>query len=420
MKKKKLKKGAKIVVIVIFILLLVGVPCSFLLYYKYHGLSSELTIKLKGSKNVTIEVGGEYKEAGATAKYKDIDISKDVKVVGKINEKKLGNYTLKYKIKYKKISKEVVRKIKIIDKISPVITLEGDEINIIVGNEFNDPGYKATDNYDGDITDKVVVDSGIDINTIGEYTVTYKVEDSSKNSVEITRKVNVIAKPRADQKIAVLNYHFFFDPDLGEGCNESICEKVSDFRSHLDYFRDNGYKTLTMKEFRDWMYGVTELPEKSVLITVDDGALGTGTHNGNKLIPLLEEYKMHATLFLITGWWSIDNYRSEYLDVESHTNDMHTGGLCSAMRGAKILCSSDEYVLEDLRKSIEITGSKTSFCFPFYAYSDHAIELVKQAGFEIAFVGGSRKASRNDDKYKIPRFPIQTDTSLQEIINMVS
>ena len=129
---------------------------------------------------------------------------------------------------------------------------------------------------------------------------------------------------------------------------------------------------------------------------------------------------MHATLFLITGWWSIDNYRSEYLDVESHTHDMHTAGLCSAMRGAKILCSSDEYVLNDLKMSIAVTGSKTSFCFPFYAYNDHAIELVKQAGFEIAFIGESRKASRNDDKYKIPRFPIQQDTSLQQIINMVS
>ena len=35
------------------------------------------------------------------------------------------------------------------------------------------------------------------------------------------------------------------------------------------------------------------IPEKSVLITIDDGAKGTGKHNGHKLIPLLEEYKMY-------------------------------------------------------------------------------------------------------------------------------
>ena len=55
-----------------------------------------------------------------------------------------------------------------------------------------------------------------------------------------------------------------------------------------------------MEEFRKWMYGEIEIPSKSILITVDDGAMGTGKHNGNKLNPLLEEYHMNATLFLIT------------------------------------------------------------------------------------------------------------------------
>ncbi len=53
-----------------------------------------------------------------------------------------------------------------------------------------------------------------------------------------------------------------------------------------------------MQEFRDWMYGKKSIFQKrSVLITIDDGAMGTGAHNGNKLIQFLEEYEMHATLF---------------------------------------------------------------------------------------------------------------------------
>ena len=208
---------------------------------------------------------------------------------------------------------------------------------------------------------------------------------------------------------------------MNEVCNESICEKVSDFKSHLDYFKENNFKTLTMQEFRDWMYGITELPLKSVLITVDDGAMGTGTHNGNKLIPILEEYKMHATLFLITGWWDINNYKSPYLDIQSHTNDMHKGGMCSGVsRGAQMLCSSDEEVRNDLKKSIDITKSKLSFCFPFYAYDDRTISLVKEAGFDLAFIGGNTKANRSKDKYHIPRYPIRANTTLQEVINYVN
>ena len=64
----------------------------------------------------------------------------------------------------------------------------------------------------------------------------------------------------------------------------------------MSYLRDNGYKTLTMSEFNDWMDGKIEIPEKSVLITIDDGAAGTYTH----LPQILNEYQMHATLFLIS------------------------------------------------------------------------------------------------------------------------
>ncbi len=229
--------------------------------------------------------------------------------------------------------------------------------------------------------------------------------------------------PSQDKKasqIAVLNYHFFYDPN-GEECSSSICLDSNKFREHLTFFKENNYKTLTMEEYRAWIYGEIELPARSVLITIDDGAKGTGRHNGNKLIPLLEEFQMHATLFLISGWWAKENYESKYLDIESHTFDMHTEGLCSTeTRGAKMLCSSKEEVMADLKKSIETIGSNTAFCFPFYAFNHSAIESVKESGFKLAFIGGSTKSTRDQDKYKIPRYPIQSDITINQLINMIA
>ena len=190
----------------------------------------------------------------------------------------------------------------------------------------------------------------------------------------------------------VLNYHFFYDPALGESCNENICLEVSVFRQQLDYLKNNGYKTLTMDEFTKWMYGQIELPAKSVLITIDDGAMGTGNHNGNKLIPILEEYNMHATLFLISGWWDVNNYRSKNLDIQSHTYDMHQYGNCGK---GQVVCATKEELVNDLKKSLAIVDNNNSFCFPFYSYSDVAIEGVKEAGFKMSFIGGYRKASRS-------------------------
>ena len=219
-----------------------------------------------------------------------------------------------------------------------------------------------------------------------------------------------------EQKIPVLNYHFFYDSTLGESCNESICLDVKNFREQLTYLKDNGYKTLTMDEFTKWMYRQIELPKKSVLITIDDGAMGTGKHNGNKLIPILEEFNMNATLFLISGWWDVNNYRSSRLDIQSHTYDMHKYGSCGS---GQAVCNSKASVLADLKKSLTIVDNNNSFCFPFYSYSDLAVEAVKEAGFKLAFIGGNRKAGRSDNKYLIPRYPIYKNTSLERFKNIV-
>ena len=240
------------------------------------------------------------------------------------------------------------------------------------------------------------------------------------NLLKMASGEEVIENPpvvKTNQGIAVLNYHFFYDSSPGEECDESICLEVSKFREHLEYLKNNNFKVLTMNEFTKWMYGEIELPEKSVLITVDDGAKGTGAHNGNKLIPLLEEYKLPATLFLIAGWWDISNYQSPYLTIQSHTYDMHQYGSCG--RG-QINCATYEEAKADLQKSLDIIGNKDSFCFPFYMYSDTSIQAVKDIGFRIAFGGGNRKATRNSNKYLIPRYPIQADITMEQFKNIVN
>lgn len=169
------------------------------------------------------------------------------------------------------------------------------------------------------------------------------------------------------------------------------------------------------------MYGEIELPNRSVLLTIDDGAAGTGFHNGNKLIPLLEKYDVHATLFLISGWNKYENYLSPYLDVESHTYDMHEGGWCETEdRGSKLLCSSKEDIKEDLAKSKMEIGTDNAFCYPLYVYNDKVIEAVQEMGFKVAFVGGGYSATRDDDKYRIPRYHIYDYTSLDDFIDMIN
>lgn len=215
--------------------------------------------------------------------------------------------------------------------------------------------------------------------------------------------------------IPVLNYHFFYNDEIF--CNEIFCLHTDRFKEQLEYLKNNHYRVITMKEFIEWIHGNVELPKKSVLITVDDGALGTGTHNGNLLIPILEQYKMPATLFLITVWWPKENYQSEYLEIESHGYDIHRVGECNLMR---IECLNHEQLTEDLKHSTNLLDTNHAFAYPYYDSTEDSISVLKELNFDVAFIGGNRKATRSDNPYLIPRYTIYDYTTLNQFIDMVN
>ena len=425
-----MKKKVIVIFVCIFVLVLLGIGGYFYYDKVYLENHSIPFIKLNGYDNITLSLNEEYKEQGAKATFRNRDITKEIKIKGDVDTTKVGTYDLTYEIKVNDKTKQVIRRIDVIDTIAPVITLKEDKNkSYTIGTDYEDPGYTATDNYDGDLTDKVEVTNNVNKDNPGDYEIIYTVSDSSGNVTEEKRVVKYVkpikkALPPEGAKatsIAVLNYHFFYDPNLKETGGDWNFTSVQKFEEQLKYLQDNHYKTLTMEEFRAWMYGEIDLPARSVLITVDDGGRGTGYSNGNKLIPLLEKYNMHATLFLISGWWSKSDYLSPNLDIESHTHNLHFSNYCSGVsRGAKMLCLSNEEVLADLQKSIETLGSSTAFCFPFYAYSDNAISIVQQAGFKLAFIGGNYKATRSTNKYKIPRYHMYKNTTIIEFNNFIA
>ena len=60
-------------------------------------------------------------------------------------------------------NKYIIRNVDVVDTTKPVIELKGkEEINIYVDDKFEDNGYTASDNYDGDITDKIVILGDVD------------------------------------------------------------------------------------------------------------------------------------------------------------------------------------------------------------------------------------------------------------------
>ena len=68
---------------------------------------------------------------------------------------KPGDYEIKYSVAdSSKNESEVKRTVHVTDSTAPQIKLSGDDfMSVKKGDKYSDPGYTATDNCDGDITD---------------------------------------------------------------------------------------------------------------------------------------------------------------------------------------------------------------------------------------------------------------------------
>ena len=153
-------------------------------------------ITLNGDASVTIEVGSPYNDAGATATDNyDGDLTASIVVVSDVDTSTVGDYTVTYNVTDTSgnAAIEVTRTVSVVDTTAPVITLLGDSsVTIEVNSTYTDAGATATDNYDGDLTGSIVVVSNVDTSTVGNYTVTYNVTDTSGNAAtEVTRTIIV-------------------------------------------------------------------------------------------------------------------------------------------------------------------------------------------------------------------------------------
>ena len=151
-------------------------------------------LKLLGKKEINLSLNEKYIDPG----YKIVPNNKKYKVVidNNIDENKTGSYEVKYSLQVKNKIINKVRKVNVIDNISPEITLKGsDNIKLYESSDYEEPGFIAFDNYDGDITKNVIVQNDIK-EEIGDYKITYIVEDSSGNKTMVTRNVKILDKEK--------------------------------------------------------------------------------------------------------------------------------------------------------------------------------------------------------------------------------
>ena len=193
------------------------------IFIVYVIINNNVVFYLNGNSNYIVKVNSKYNDFSFVAKVFNKDLQSLVNITGNVDTTKTGEYLISYNLNFLGKNYYLDRKINVVDNQEPDIILNGDkEINIYIGDEYEELGASAFDNYDGDITNNIVISGTFDNNKIGEYILTYTVSDSSKNVSSVDRKIIVKAR---EEKIK-------------EGNDYS---KNSNYDKISDYILLNGY-----------------------------------------------------------------------------------------------------------------------------------------------------------------------------------
>ncbi|MDI3236399.1 S8 family serine peptidase [Exiguobacterium antarcticum] len=149
---------------------------------------------MTGATNHSISLNSKfYPKKGVTAKDNiDGDVTKKIQVSGSVNVKKVGTYTMTYKVSDASSNTTIViRKITVKDNVKPVIT--GAKSKTIKYKSSFKPmtGVTAKDNVDGSLTKSIKVTGKVNTKRKGVYSLTYTVKDKATNSTVIKIKITV-------------------------------------------------------------------------------------------------------------------------------------------------------------------------------------------------------------------------------------
>lgn len=244
-------------------------------------------------------------------------------------------------------------------------------------------------------------------------------ENAIVNKTERESKAIPLANgEKSNNSLAVLMYHYFYDESKGETGKNSNWMEISKFEEQLKYLKDNDYYYPTWQEVADFVDGKIDLPEKSVVITMDDGNKSVY----NLVIPLLDKYNIPATAFIITKKFDTSNlekYKNSMIDFESHTNNMHRGGGTIGHGGIFPALSLEEGVA-DLKESIEkLGGNAGALAYPYGDCTERTKQAAEQAGFKVAFTTVNKKVKPGMDKYELPRVRMYKEITLKGFANSI-
>jgi len=193
----------------------------------------------------------------------------------------------------------------------------------------------------------------------------------------------------------------------------------------LHYLQENGYTVISFESLVNAMTSESvTLPSKAVVLTFDDG----WEDLYRQAFPILTKYSDTATFFIFTNsigypdfmtWGQLATMQAAGMDIESHS--VSHPDLPAISDKAELwneIEGSREIIASHLGRSPDI------FAYPYGAYNDLDIALLKAAGYRAARtdLGSALRtlpafAATKDELYKLPG--IQVTNNLTRFLSLI-
>jgi peptidoglycan/xylan/chitin deacetylase (PgdA/CDA1 family) len=198
------------------------------------------------------------------------------------------------------------------------------------------------------------------------------------------------------------------------------------FAEHMAYLYQQGYTPITVSHLVSaWTQQLTELPERPIVLTFDDGFADFFS----AALPVLKQYHFTATLYIPTAF--VDGENRWLYPKQEANRPMLTWKQLSEISASGIECGGHTHshpqldILPDQTAWGEISRSKKlleehlgqeicSFSYPFGHHTDRVRQFVRVAGYTSACSVRHAFSSMADDPFALPRLMVRRTTNKEE------
>lgn len=216
--------------------------------------------------------------------------------------------------------------------------------------------------------------------------------------------------PREKTQVAVLGYHDFTN-------TKSITEmrmRTAEFCRQMQFLKDSDICVISMQDFLEWRFGTRCLPERCVLITIDDGWKSVYTD----AYPILKAYGYPFTLFLYVRYVDVQGSSMTKDQIQEMmafgaTIGSHSWNHLYPSKWKRYGQDSTQYAtqlqkefLDSQVKLCEWFHNCTTYCYPGGYNTPPMLATLESSPYQAAFTVIEGKVSHTVPAYLVNRYMV--------------